>query len=232
MSDGEPFKPKLRVTQFLIPPNCCSGNDHHCAKQFRAQIVIEGSTKQPIVKRCDMPPMNTRGPGVYKHESLKLKLWFDERVGVVCHKLEVRVDTEASYDVTNKVIGLQICRPSMKSEATIVSWDEVKKIACVNIQVRVRLIRQRNHGWEFHDDAGSGSRGKSHYLSRFRFAARLITPDSKVLPSNSALSRPIINSQSFQGVNPVQGENHGLMDDFAICQIPVWSKGNCPARKR
>ena len=105
-----------------------------------------------------MPPMTTKGFGVYKHDSTKIKMTFGPADAPKPLFLEIRVDTEASYDVSSKIIGMQVCRPSVKNEGAIVEWDKDTRTATINIQLRVRLIRQREHGWEFHDDAGSFSR--------------------------------------------------------------------------
>jgi hypothetical protein len=163
--------------------------------------------------------MTTKGVGVYKHDSTKLKMTFGPADAPKPLFLEIRVNTEASYDVSSKVIGMQVCRPSVKNERSIVEWDKETRTATINIQLRVRLIRQREHGWEFHDDAGSGSRGKSHHLSRFCFGARLLR--------NYRDPAEMVDPEEASPDSASEPE-----DELALCQIPVWSKGNCPARKR
>ena len=165
-----------------------------------------------------MPPMTTKGFGVYKHDSTKIKLTFGPADASKPLFLEIRVDREAAYEAT-KLIGIQVCCPSVKNASSIVEWDKDTRTATINIQLRVRLIRQREHGWEFHDDAGSGSRGKSHYLSRFCFGARLLR--------NYRDPAEMVDPEEASPDNASEPE-----DELALCQIPVWSKGNCPARKR
>lgn len=153
-----------------MPFNCSTTNDHHCAKQFKAQVLIEGCKEKPILNRDDMPPMNTSGPGKYKHGFVTMKIYVGGED--TPRFLQLGIDTEASYD-TKKMIGLQICRPSLKQDSGV-QWDANTQIATISLLLRVRLIRQRTSCWEFHDDAGSGSRGKSHDRSRLRFSARLL----------------------------------------------------------
>jgi hypothetical protein len=76
------------------------------------------------------------------------------------------------------------------------------------VQLMFRARRVHAHAiedrWEFRDDAGSGIRGKSHTESVFRFTAFL-----------------------DNGVDTPDDHTENVHQD-----IRVWSKGNCPDRKR
>lgn len=215
--------PMPRVSSIEIPPNCrggnaaqCLGDRHHCAKLFEARVEIEGVTKKPTIELPD----TQSAAGVYQQEPLLMKMRFDQEEVLKTQFLQVKVDTESQYETTNKVIGLQFCRPPKGITNNMITWNRDTGLCTLHIKLRVRRIYQGGEGWEFRDDAGSGTRGKAHSLSQFRFSARLLT-DSKDEGEDI--------DQTTDHSDDIDCRPRGV--DCAICHARVWSKGNCPSRR-
>jgi hypothetical protein len=198
-----------RISRFEINSNCGqAGNLHHCAKHCVAAVEIEGFATEPHIK---VHERDQRFQGVHSSadNSLECELHFGATAiapaGFIVLQLDIRVETVGEKVAPNKpAVGLQFCKPGgMQKRFASCAWDPHKKIATIQLRIRARRIHQcvGKNRWEFHDDAGSGIRGKPHSASLFRF---------------SAILNPFLKNQ----VVP------------KYCDIRVWSKGNCPDRKR
>jgi hypothetical protein len=206
------------VRSLRIPHNCsgaCLGDSHHCAKLFEAEIDIEGLTKRPEIEMPVAPPLE----GTYQPHPLFLKV-------DLCHGaiekyfLQLQVHTESEYETKNKVIGLQFCRPLKGVPANMVSWNNKTMLATLQVKLRVRRIQQNTEDWLFRDDAGSGTRGKAHTLSQFRFSAQLGTAANeaeRVTQEKELEEQPDIDRSPD-------------LDGVCHAHARVWSKGNCPTR--
>jgi hypothetical protein len=209
------------IARFEISPNCGKAPEcHHCAKHFVATVEIEGFAETPSIEVRERDQRYQTG--LYDSSPLECEIHFGstamEPSGLVV--LQLGVKTVGQKSASEKpAVGLQFCKPGgMQKRFAWIQWDQQTMTAKVQLKIRARRIHQcpGEDRWEFRDDAGSGIRGKPHSLSMFRFSAFL-----EALAQCPAVSTSVPpTSVLIPAILP------------AYYDVRVWSKGNCPDRKK
>jgi hypothetical protein len=154
--------------------------------------------------------------GLYDDDPLECEIHF----GTTSVVLQLGVQTVGQKVASEKpAVGLQFCKPGgMQKRFAWVNWDSQTMTAKIQLKIRARRIHQcaGEDRWEFRDDAGSGIRGKPHSTSMFRFSA-FLDESSDDEDEPVAKISPIVTPEDIEP---------------SYYDVRVWSKGNCPDRKK
>jgi hypothetical protein len=247
------------VISAQVPCNCGGSGlhgdvKHHCAKLLFLELRIGGLVEKPLIE----VPKDRSFDGEYSSAMGQLQCriryrhaTLGEMQGVINFGV-VTVDTCGGPMMNDPLahekhrVGLQFCKKG-KQTTIQVKWEaggdgaastSTGGVAKLRLKVRARRVRQNEDSWEFKDDAGSGFLGRPHQTSAFRFWAGLECPASAAEPVIPLLDPKDPNSNckvvDLSAVtNSVKLETPQEQSGrLKWHQVRVWSKGNCPSRKK